>query len=51
MNKYFLIFQQMSMTARPTRVKMAEHVLMELTALPARVFWVILETTARQVRK
>ena len=41
----------MSMTARPTRVKMAEHVLMELTALPARVFWVILETTARQVRK
>ena len=50
MNKYFLIFKQMSMTARPTRVKMAEHVLMESTALPVRVFWVTLGTTVRQVR-
>ena len=29
---------------------MVEHVQTELTALPARVFWVILETTVRQVR-
>ena len=47
----FLHFQQTSTTVRPTPVKMAEHVLMELTALPACVFWVIQETTARQVRK
>ena len=38
------------MNALPTRAKMAEHVQMESTVLPARVFWVTLETTARQVR-
>ena len=46
----FLLFSQISMTVRPIRVKMAEHVQMELTALPFLVFWVILGTTVRQVK-
>ena len=38
------------MNALPTRVKMAEHVQMESTVLPARVLRVILEATVREVR-
>ena len=45
-----LVLFQMLMTVHPTRAKMAEHVKMESTVLPARVYWVTLETTVRQVR-
>ena len=38
------------MTVCPTHARMGQHVRMELTALPARVHWVTLETTVRQVR-